>query len=140
MMLQIDDRDADGRIDVTQHNGTAAPRYADKPIVPRDVKRAIGFMEAKLSWPISVADIAEASGGAGRTLFKHFQDFYGISPMRYLRNVRFEKAREALQRAQPQESVTEIAMAWGFSHFGRFSVEYRKRFGERPSETLRHAR
>ena len=122
------------------HNYTAALQRADKPIAPRDVKRAIDYMQAKLASPISVGDIAEASGIAGRTLFKHFQDYHGISPMRYLRNARFEKAREALRRAQPDESVTEIAMTWGFSHMGRFSIEYRERFGERPSETLRRMR
>ena len=67
------------------HNFTAALQRADRPIAPRDVKRAIDYMQAKLSSPISVADIAEASGIAGRTLFKHFQDYYGMSPMRYLR-------------------------------------------------------
>jgi transcriptional regulator GlxA family with amidase domain len=122
------------------HNYTATLQRADKPIAPRDVKRAIDYMQAKLASPISVGDIAEASGIAGRTLFKHFQDYHGISPMRYLRNARFEKAREALRRAQPDESVTEIAMTWGFSHMGRFSIEYRERFGERPSETLRRMR
>ena len=49
-------------------------------------------------------------------------------------------AVQALRRAQPEESVTEIAMSWGFSHMGRFSVEYRKRFGEPPSDTLRRVR
>jgi AraC-like DNA-binding protein len=122
------------------HNYTAALQQADKAIAPRDVKRAIDYMQAKLGVPLSVADIAEASGIAGRTLFKHFQDYHGISPMRYLRNARFEKARDALRRAQPEESVTKIAMSWGFSHMGRFSVEYRKRFGERPSETLKRTR
>ena len=122
------------------HNYTAALQRLEKPIAPRDVKRAIDFMQAQLGSPISVADIAEASGIAGRTLFKHFQDYRGVSPMRYLRNVRFEKARDALRRAQPEESVTEIALAWGFVHMGRFSVEYRQRFGERPSETLRRIR
>jgi AraC-like DNA-binding protein len=122
------------------HNYTAALRRADKPIAPRDVKRAIDFMQAQLGSPINVADIAAASGIAGRTLFKHFQDYHGVSPMRYLRNARFDKAHDALRRAQPEEGVTEIAMAWGFSHVGRFSIEYRKRFGERPSETLRRVR
>jgi transcriptional regulator GlxA family with amidase domain len=56
--------------------------------------------------------------------------------MRYLCNARFEKVREALARAQPGESVATIAMSWGFSHLGRFSVEYRRRFGESPSNTL----
>lgn len=122
------------------HNFAAALQRADKRIAPRDVRRALDFMEAKLGSPISVVDIAEASGVAGRTLFKHFQDHHGISPMRYLRNARFEKVRDALRRAQPEESVTEIAMAWGFSHMGRFSVEYRSRFGERPSDTLKRTR
>lgn len=36
--------------------------------------------------------------------------------------------------------MTAIAMGWGFTHMGRFAVEYRKRFGESPSETLRQRR
>ena len=36
-------------------------------------------------------------------------------------------------------TVTEIATALGFVELGRFSVEYRKAFGESPSETLRQA-
>jgi len=122
------------------HSHSAALRRAAKPIAPRDVKRAIDYMEARLGAPIAVADIAEASGIAGRTLFKHFRDFHGMSPMQYLRNSRFEKVREALGRADPEQSVTEIAMNWGFTHMGRFSVEYRQRFGESPSDTLRRVR
>ena len=56
--------------------------------------------------------------------------------MRYLRNVRFQRAREALKRGQAETSVTEIAKSCGFNHMSRFSAEYRKRFGENPSETL----
>jgi AraC-like DNA-binding protein len=121
------------------HSYTTVLQRTEKRIVPRDVKRAIDYMQAKLDSPITVADITAASGIAGRTLFKHFEQFHGISPMQYLRNARFAKVREALARAQPGESITEIAMSWGFSHMGRFSVEYRKRFGERPSESLRRS-
>ena len=41
-------------------------------------------------------------------------------------------------RGQPV-TVTEIATDFGFAELGRFSVEYRKVFGESPSETLYHA-
>jgi transcriptional regulator GlxA family with amidase domain len=110
------------------------------PLSPRDVKYAIQYMEANLEAPITLDDILEVAGVPGRTLFKHFHDWRGISPMRYLRNARFRQAREALRRAGPEATVTEIAMNCGFAHMGRFSVEYRKRFGESPSETLRRGR
>lgn len=106
-------------------------------IAPRDVKRAIDHMESRLDAPVTLAELVAASGVPGRTLFKHFRDSKGTSPMRYLRNARFDKARQALLQAEPGDSVTAIAMAWGFGHLGRFAVEYRARFGESPSDTLR---
>jgi transcriptional regulator GlxA family with amidase domain len=92
-------------------------------------------MHGHLDVPIRLADIVRASGVPGRTLFKHFNDCRGISPMRYLRNARLDKVRETL-RSAPQARVTDIAMQWGFTHMGRFSVEYRRRFSESPSEML----
>jgi AraC-like DNA-binding protein len=60
--------------------------------------------------------------------------------MRYLRNARMERVREELLRGETVETITEIALRWGFSEPGRFSVAYRERFGERPSETRRRRR
>lgn len=118
------------------HNYSAALRRLERPIAPRDVKRAIDYMQGHLDAPIRLADIVRASGVPGRTLFKHFSDCRGSSPMRYLRNARLDKVRDTLRCAAPETSVTEVAMQWGFTHMGRFSVEYRRRYGESPSETL----
>ena len=120
-----------------QHNHSAALRGRDRSIAPRDVKRAIDYLQANLDAPVTLADLVAAAGVPGRTLLKHFRDSKGMSPMRYLRNARFLEARQALLAAQPGDSVTAIAMKYGFAHMGRFSVEYRKRFGESPSDTLR---
>ena len=119
------------------HNYSEALRRLERPIIPRDVKRAIDYIEANLDVAIGLPEIVAASGVPGRTLIQHFRDFKGTSPMRYLRSARYKKVREALCRAEPEESITEIAASWGFGHMGRFSVEYRKRFGESPSQTLR---
>ena len=43
--------------------------------------------------------------------------------MQYIRELRFEKARQALLRADPEGSVTDIALRFGFGHLGRFSVD-----------------
>jgi AraC-like DNA-binding protein len=118
------------------NNHTRALQIRERSPAPRDLRRAIDYIEANLDAPITIADIAEASRIAGRTLFQYFRDFRGTSPMRYLRDARFERARDALRRAQPGDSVSQLAMRWGFSHFGRFAIEYRKRFGESPSDTL----
>jgi transcriptional regulator GlxA family with amidase domain len=105
-----------------------------------DVRRAQQYIGAHLDDAMTVGDVAAAAGVTHRTLYKHFHDARGVSPMRYARDCRFAQAREALLHAGPQDSVTTIAVHWGFCHLGRFSVEYRKRYGETPSETLRRGR
>ena len=55
--------------------------------------------------------------------------------MACLRKIRFERVRKELQQAGPADSITNLALNWGFRHSGRFSVEYRRVFGESPSET-----
>ena len=37
-------------------------------------------------------------------------------------------------------SVSEVALRFGFAQFGKFARDYRRLFGERPSETLRRKR
>lgn len=73
-----------------------------------------------------------------RTLQENVQRELGLSLAEALRRNRLRAARSMLLAADPtRSSVTEVAMACGFRHLGRFSVEYRQAFGEKPSETLR---
>jgi AraC-like DNA-binding protein len=122
------------------HNYSGAIYGAMPSVASRDVTRAVAYIEANLQARISLTDIVGAAGVPGRTLFKHFETFRGMSPMEYLRAARFERVREALQSGQVTGNITHLATAWGFSHMGRFSAEYRKRFGERPSETLKRSK
>jgi AraC-like DNA-binding protein len=50
-----------------------------------------------------------------------------------------ERAHRDLQGAEPGDgvSVATLAAKWGFTHLGRFVVDYRRRFGTYPSQTLR---
>jgi AraC-like DNA-binding protein len=122
------------------HNHSEAVRRYERPVSPRGVKRAIDYMHANLDAPITLADLVAVAGVPGRTLFQHFRAFKGLPPMRYLRERRLEQTRRALLCAAADENVTDIAVRWGFSHMGRFAVEYRRRFGESPSTTLATAR
>lgn len=75
-----------------------------------------------------------------RTLQYCFEEVTGLAPTTYLRSLRLNGARRDLRRPLHSErSVAQIAMHWGFSHFGQFSQDYRQLFDELPSETLREA-
>lgn len=110
-----------------------------KPI-PHDVRKAISYLRQGIGRKISMADLARRCGVAERTLNKHFFAFLGLSPLRYLRRLRLVAVRDRLLADATGISVTEIARTYGFTHFGRFSAQYRRCFGEAPSATLRRAR
>ncbi|WP_416676656.1 helix-turn-helix domain-containing protein [Egbenema bharatensis] len=74
-----------------------------------------------------------------RTLRYAFQECLGMSPMTYLKTQRLKQVRRQLKAPdQNQTTVTDIAIQYGFWHMGQFAQDYRKMFGERPSETLRY--
>jgi AraC-like DNA-binding protein/Tfp pilus assembly protein PilF len=85
----------------------------------------------------SVTELAEAAGLSSRTLQRQFRTFLGQTPRATLRDVRFESARRELLQGLPDIKVMDVALRCGFPHFGRFSVGYRRRFGETPSQTLK---
>ena len=96
------------------------------------------FLQANRRWPVSYDNICAALGVSGRSLRAHCHDLLGVSPMAYVRRKRLRMARAALLRADPATaSVTRIAIKFGFSELGRFSVNYRATFGELPSATLK---
>ena len=122
------------------HNYSEAMHRRGGGIAPRDVKRAVDYIEANLENALSLTDIVHAAGVPGRTLFEHFRHFKGLTPLQYVRNRRFQRVRQLLLRSDAEANITTIATTCGFTHMGRFATEYRRRFGERPSETLRQAR
>jgi len=109
-------------------------------VAPRSVKRVVDHIEAHADRPLTAAELVQVSGVGTSALYEAFQRHRGCSPLAYLRRVRLERVRADLARPEAMETVTTVAMKWGFSHFGRFSGYYRQAFGESPSETLRRGR
>lgn len=120
------------------HNYTGTLRSSENQVAPAHVCRAEVFIQAHAPDPITIEDIVDASGVPRRTLYDGFKRFRGTAPMNYLRSVRMEGAREDLLNGLGKQNITSIAMKWGFTHLGRFSIEYKKRFGESPSDTFKH--
>ena len=101
------------------------------------VARFEGFLEAHPGQPLYLTEICAAIGVAERTLRAACEEHLGMGPIRYLSLRRMHLVRRALVRADPSTgTVTRIATDHGFWELGRFSVGYRRLFGESPSETL----
>lgn len=105
--------------------------------IPGIVKRAESFIEDNAHMPITMAEILHHCDCSRSALFKNFRRFRGYTPLEFLTTRRLDLVHRRLVKAESKDNVSPIAQGLGFTHMGRFSIIYRKRFGEKPSETLR---
>jgi AraC family ethanolamine operon transcriptional activator len=101
------------------------------------VKRAENYISQNIDEPLTVRDICRAVAVSERTLQYAFLEHFGITPKTYLRAVRLNCVRRDLRCADPDVRINEIAYRWGFWHMSQFAVDYRRQFGELPSQTVR---
>lgn len=106
----------------------------------RLVERAREHLHEQREVPVTVAELCAALGVSRRTLQYSFQEVLGVSPVQFLRALRLNGVRRELRRTTPDERVADVAARWGFWHPSQFSADYRRMFGERPSETARRER
>ncbi len=122
-------------------NTTMTAPYLPGPgwVAPAAVRRAAVFIEAHASQPVTLDQIAAASGVTGRALQYGFRRYYGTSPTGYLRRIRLERAHAELGDADPADGTTVhgTARRWGWASPSQFTVAYQQRFGVLPSRTLR---
>lgn len=118
------------------HNYSHGVSQRRAAIRPRHVRRVQEYLEAHAHEPVTVEQLAEIAGVSLRSLYAGFKEFLDVSPMQYLRNLRMERVRAELLSGDAC-SVTGVALRWGFAHMGRFSAEYKTRYGETPSQSLK---
>jgi AraC-like DNA-binding protein len=100
------------------------------------LRRAEEYIRSNCAEHISLLSISEAAGVTGRTLQLAYKARYGHSPMRALMLDGLRRVRFDLLACHHTESVTDVALKWGFNHLGRFSAAYKSEFGELPNETM----
>jgi AraC-like DNA-binding protein len=103
------------------------------------VQAAIDYLDDHLAERITMNALAGAVHMSVRAVQQRFHEQLGMTPMTYVRERRLERVHAELMDATPADRVTVTAVAerWGFHHLGSFGSEYRKRWGESPSQTLR---
>ncbi len=120
----------------------ALPAQVDTSELPslqrrkRLVDKACELMLTHSDEPLSILQVCSQLGTSRRKLNYCFQDVLGTSPVKYLRALRLNGVRRSLRQAAPGVTVQDVATHWGFWHLSQFAQDYKRLFGERPSQTL----
>lgn len=103
----------------------------------RALERALDYVTERANEPVALEGLCQATGVNPRTLRRAFLEEFGVSPARYLRTVRLQGVRRQLRSTSlSRVKISDIAHQWGFWHMGQFAADYRREFGELPSETV----
>lgn len=104
------------------------------------VRQAEDYMISRLDRPLTLKELSQSLNISHRPIFYGFQEIFGLSPMAYLKVQRLHGVRRSLKLADPETaSVMAIANQFGFWSAGHFARDYKKMFGELPSDTINHA-
>lgn len=120
-----------------ENNYSEALKLLSHQDEPAYIRKVRNFIIAHAHEEICAEDLQRLAGVSKSKLYDEFQQYYGTSPMSYLKKYRLQQIYKILSTtgADRKVSISKLAYDWGFNHLSRFSQEYREEFGENPSET-----
>ena len=102
------------------------------------VERIVTYFEEHYSEKISLDQIAENMYLSPFYISKIFKSEIGDTPIRYLINIRLEKAKHLLE-SESGSSIQEIAARVGYEDAYHFSKLFKKHYGVSPSQVRKKA-
>jgi PAS domain S-box-containing protein len=105
-------------------------------ITDKKLLAMIRFVEENWDKKFKVEELAAKFGISSRKIFRHFAS-RGTTLMEFVKDIRLQKVRQKLVSPEITTAVTGVSLECGFNNLGHFARDYRKKFGELPSETLR---
>jgi len=99
--------------------------------------RAIAILGDYNQFPINIEALCTMVGASWATLQRAFAEEFGVTPSSYIKSRRLAAVQSELIKKGSGAVISDVANRWGFWHMGSFASDYRKQFGELPSETLR---
>ncbi len=110
-------------------NVADAYRFASKS---RVLAEALRIMSQHLEQPLSIADIAKESGATHRSLDRLFARYLALSPSKYYRRLRLNRAANLL--LQTSLPITDIAVASGFGTASHLGLHFKQAYQLTPKQ------
>ena len=101
------------------------------------LQKACDLIKANLHLKISMLDLKHHTKYSERSLQLIFKKHLNQSPFEYIEEQRLLKAHVLIKQYKQSKKTTDIAREVGFRHLGRFSVNFKRRFGIHPSALAR---
>lgn len=96
------------------------------------IAEPVRFVRENYPRPISVEQLAEIAHLSVSALERRFKKYLKKTPGQFINEVRLESARKLL--IETRQPIAEIAYQCGFSEPSYFSKQFRRLFGELPSQ------
>ncbi|MBN3751543.1 helix-turn-helix transcriptional regulator [Paraburkholderia sp. Tr-20389] len=111
------------------------PRAA---LAPHRLRLAQEYMRTNLSTSVRLEEVASLLGLSPAHFSRAFKQCTGLSPYQWRLNERLEHALRML--AQPSHTISQVALATGFTDQAHFTRVFRRAYGTTPAAWKRDAR
>lgn len=115
----------------------ARPDSGVTTLPPRILNRVLEKIEANLDTDLSLDSLAEESGYSRAHFLRMFREATGLTPHRYILNLRLSRAQDYLK--QKGSSIIDVAVSCGFSSQSHMTAVFRQRLETTPAEFRRNA-
>lgn len=113
-----------------QASGESSPDVEQEPVPDPVTQRAIEFISAHYGEDLDLRHIARAVQKSDRYLRLRFEEFVGMSPMRYLLHYRIQKSKELIRRSD--YALKQVSQMVGFKSVHHFARAFHEVCGEAP--------
>ena len=109
----------------------AAANVSTIGLSPQRRQRVVDYIEASLSHPISLADIAAVAALSPHHFARAFKASMGMTPVRYVWQRRIELARRMLR--ETGAPLVDVALACGYASKSHFTTAFKMATGVTPA-------
>lgn len=95
----------------------------------------VHYIEENFHRPLDIDTIARVAGMSASTLYQYFREVTSMSPMQFVKSLRLHQARRLLLSGS---QASEACYRVGYSSPSQFSREFKRFFGDLPSDVARN--
>ena len=105
----------------------------------RAIRLVLDYVNSAPSEEITAVELCTLADCSQRWLEQSFKMRFGVTPKAYVKYLRLARLRRDLQHPPcgERQTIIELASVYGFWHMGQLAADYRKVYGELPSDTMK---